>query len=131
MSLVNNNMKVEYKTGTITLDLHELLQSVSPETKQELIESLSCDDDIIRHVSEQIISGWTDNMYCGSSACTANPDPTLPLDKARREIAKHAGEIAKKQIEELESALAQSKKLTSELYDEIRELRHSQKPRYW
>lgn len=118
-------MKVEYKAGNIIMDLHDLLRFVSPETKQEMIESLACDDDIIRHVVEQIISGWTENMYCGGSACTPSANPLLPLDKARRDIAKHSGEIAKAEIEKLENTLASSMKLNNELYGEIHDLRNS------
>jgi len=112
-------MNAEFKAGKITFELHDLLGQVSTEQKMEMIESMSCDDDVIKHVSAQIISRWTENGYAGGSACTASDAPTMGLDWACREVAKHSGEIAKREIERLEDAL---RCRNSEVQDLLNEL---------
>lgn len=118
-------MKTDYNTGTISFDLHSLLSSVCPEKKVELIESLSCDDAIIKHVSDMIIDRWTENSYSGSSCCTIPADASkgCPLDSAWRRVAKASGEVAKTEIERLERGLAQRDKQIADLHEEIRKLR--------
>lgn len=100
-------MKTNYTKGTLEIDLHSLLESVAPEHRVDLIESLSCDEEIIRHVADQIISRWTENVYSGASWVTAPSDDTrgCALDVAWRRVAKASGEVAKREIERLESAL--------------------------
>ena len=99
-------MNAKYKDGRIEFDLHNLLQSVTPETKAELIESLACDDQIIKHVADQIIHGWTENVCSGGSSIVATAEPYDGLDWAWREVAKRSGQVAQREIERLEKAVA-------------------------
>lgn len=116
-------MNVKYKEGKIEFDLHDLLQYVDKETKLEMIESLSCDDTIIKHVTEQIINKWTENCYSGGSNCTASSEVYLGLDWAWREVAKRSGDVAKREIERLEEAIRYKDERYLELLEENRELR--------
>jgi hypothetical protein len=116
-------MNVKYKEGKIQFDLHDLLQYVDKETKLEMIESLSCDDTIIKHVTEQIINKWTENCYSGGSNCTASSEVHLGLDWAWREVAKRSGDVAKREIERLEEAIRYKDERYLELLQENRELR--------
>lgn len=116
-------MNATYKDGKIQFDLHDLLQSVSLETKKELIESLACDDDIIKHVSDQIIKRWTENCYSGSSLCTASDTPVFGLDWAWREVAKHSGDVAKREIARLEEAIRYKDETYKEVLEENASLR--------
>ena len=116
-------MKVNYKEGKLELDLHDLLQNVNKETKMEMIESLSCDDHIIKHVTEQIINKWTENFYSGGSNCTASSEVYLGLDWAWREVAKKSGDVAKREIERLEKAISYKDERYQELLEENRKLR--------
>ena len=118
-------MRITYKDGNISIDLHELLCSVKAEDKISFVESLSCDEDIIRHVTDQIISGWTENCYCGSTSCSASDVPVYALDRARREIAKMSGDIAKREIEALEKSLTRTKKDYFDLLNDIDCRRHA------
>lgn len=116
-------MTIKYTNGKLELDLHELLGSVSKETKLELVESLACDDEIIKHVADQIIKKWTENCFSGGVLCTASSSPSFGLDWAWREVAKHSGEVAKREIGRLEKAIEHKDKLYADALEENRNLR--------
>jgi hypothetical protein len=117
-------MNARYSQGKIEFDLHSLLESVSPETKLEMIESLSCDDHIIKHVADQIIDRWTESSYSGGSSCTIPADASrgCPLDEAWRRVARASGDVAKMEIERLERGLAQRDKQIADLHEELRKV---------
>ena len=117
-------MKVNYKEGKLELDLHDLLQNVNKETKMEMIESVSCDDHIIKHVTEQIINKWTENFYSGGTNIIASTNTYTGLDWAWREVAKKSGDIAKREIERLEKAISYKDERYQELLEENRNLRN-------
>lgn len=98
-------MNIKYKEGNLQIDLHDLLDNVREEDLSEFLESVSCNDKVIKHVTDQILDKWTENGYSGGAAATAVADPKWGLDKAWREVAKRSGEVAKREIERLEEAL--------------------------
>jgi hypothetical protein len=98
-------MNITYKEGKLQIDLHDLLDNIREEDLSEFLESVSCNDKVIRHVTDQILDKWTENCYSGGSACIADAAPVWGLDKAWREVAKRSGEVAKREIERLEDAL--------------------------
>lgn len=98
-------MNINYKEGKLQIDLHDLLDNVREGDLDEFLESISCNDKVIKHVTDQILDKWTENCYSGGVACTADADPRWGLDKAWREVAKRSGEVAKREIERLEDAL--------------------------
>jgi hypothetical protein len=73
-------MKVTYEKGELRVDLHDLLSSVDAQTKIEMVESLACDDDIITHVTNQILDGWTESGYHGGILCTASANPRIGFE---------------------------------------------------
>lgn len=117
-------MKVNYKAGTLEIDLHEILMGVYPEKKVEMIESLACDDAIIKHVADQIIHRWTENSCSGGSNCTIPADASkgCPLDDAWRRVAKASSDVAKTEIERLERGLALRDEQITKLHEQIREM---------
>ena len=98
-------MNINYKDGKLQIDLHDLLDNVREEDLNEFLETVSCNDKVIKHVTDQILDKWTENCYSGGTACTADADAKWGLDKAWREVAKRSGEVAKREIERLEDAL--------------------------
>lgn len=98
-------MNINYKDGKLQIDLHDLLDNVREEDLNEFLETVSCNDKVIKHVTDQILDKWTENYYSGGTACTADAAPIWGLDKAWREVAKRSGEVAKREIERLEDAL--------------------------
>ncbi len=108
-------MNIKYDKGNLVIDLHHLLQRVDKDSRIEMIESLSCDEEIIRHVADQIINGFTENCFSGGQDSIAHAEPRSALDRARRDIAKKSGDIAKLEIEKLEKSI----KYRQEEYDKL------------
>lgn len=114
-------MKLKYEQGAVSFDLHGLLEMVPADQKRELVESLSCDTDLIDFVAQQIIDKWTENGYSGGAFVTAAIAPAFGLDKAWRDVAKASGEVAKREIARLEDALRRSEARCQELSNELAE----------
>lgn len=98
-------MNIKFKDGNLQIDLHDLLDSVKEEDLNEFLETVSCNDKVIKHVTDQILDKWTENCYRGGSFIDAGAEVYGGLDKAWREVAKRSGEVAKREIERLEEAL--------------------------
>lgn len=96
-------MTVKFIQGTLQVDFHELLSSLTGEDRIAAIDDLSCDDEIIKHVTDQLLEGWTEDGSSGSSGFPARADSEreTPLCAARRRIAEGANEVAKAEIERL------------------------------
>lgn len=107
-------MNIKLVDGRLSLDIIWVLENLTNEEKVDLIETLSCEDAVINHISDQIIRGYTDQIYCGLRSLTISPDPTTALDKAIREISKASSELARKEIERLEEEL---KNVNKKYYD--------------
>jgi len=103
-------MNPKLKNGELTFSITEILDNLDGESKIEFIETLACDEVIIEHVASQIITGLTSSGCSGAKNYNAQPNPTFALDKAIREIAKTSSDLARKEIERLESALKESEK---------------------
>ena len=115
-------LHVKYEKGTLILDLHSILECVDPDQKREMLESISCDDEVIRFVTQQIIEKWTENGYSGGSCIHASSHP-FGLDHAWREVAKASGEISRREIERLEAALTREQQENHRLRCENSNLR--------
>jgi hypothetical protein len=95
-------VKSEYINGNLSVNLGEVLECLTLDEKLEIIEMLSCMDDVIKHVSDQILEGWTEG--CSHGATGVGATFTTPLDKARFEVAKRSSASAKYIIERLEQS---------------------------
>ena len=84
----------------VSMDFFLLMDSMSSDQKVELIERLSCEDEIIQHVADQILSGCTENGYSGSEVIDEYRLST-PLQKARENIRKKGNRLLIKEIERL------------------------------
>jgi|SRR5689334_2281373 len=122
-------MKAKLVGGKIELDILELLDALTDEERQQVVEHLSCFEQIIEHVGAQIIDGWTENGFWGAKGC--GPTPFTALDKMRRRVAESSGDIAKQQIESLQGAAEHAEKSRNEewaknhrLQDRVFELEH-------
>lgn len=93
--------------GELIIDIWDVIERLSKEDKLRLVETLSCNDELIKHVADQLIDGFTENVYCGSGG-VAKAEPFTQLDIQRRRIALNAGEVAKKEIEDMQRALKQA-----------------------
>src|SRR5689334_23650323 len=85
-------MKAKLVGGKIELDILELLDALTDEERQQVVEHLSCFEQIIEHVGAQIIDGWTENGFWGAKGC--GPTPFTALDKMRRRRSEeHTSEL--------------------------------------
>lgn len=116
-------IRIEYKEGMIQFNILDLLEGIPAEAMPEFLEAVSSQDAVIQHVADQIIRGVTEHGYAGSSWVRPHAEPNLPLEKAWREVAKSSGEVAKREIERLESALAHSQKDHQLTLNELADLR--------
>lgn len=106
--------ELEIKDSKVQIDILDILDSLDANAKDELIQHLACENDVIKQVSEQLIYGYTEGGWHGVSGCDA-ADLSEPYDKYRREVAKMAGETAKSEIESLERDIKRFKKDNSNL----------------
>ena len=115
-------MQVKLEKGRLVVEVSDLLYNIAPEDKSELLKHITCDDQVIRDVTAQLLDGWTEDGWHGSKLCEASADTVnviVPaIDAGRREIAKRSGEVAKKEIEALEKALKASETRRQELEEE-------------
>ena len=97
-------MKIELKDGKLCFHPEALIDCLDDEGKADIIERLACDDAIIKAVSEQIITGWTECGSHGGKSCSEDATPS-PLDAARRAVALASGDVAAEEIETLRRRL--------------------------
>ena len=106
---------------------NELIELISDEDKVDFMQSLACDDIIIKHVTDQLIDGCTKGGYHGSSVWSSESEPSTPLDIARRAIAKSYSKFALDEITSLESSLKRSNESKDEYMNKYYDLLHKRK----
>lgn len=102
---------------------NELLELMSEDDKLHFMQSLSSHEIIIKHVADQIISGCTEDGYSGSYS-SVESKPHTALQTAVRDISINSGEIARKEIESLQRALAAAEKARDEYSNKYWDLYH-------
>ena len=115
-------MSIEAKLtdDNLTINIVDILSSLSGEQEQQLIEQLSCSELIIKHVSDQIIHGLTDGGYSGYISGGAGV--STALDGAIRMVALSSGDLAQKEITALERNLLSAEKLRDEYMNKYYDL---------
>ncbi len=91
----------------LSVNISDLLDNLSIGDKAALIDFLSCQDDIIKNVVDQVLHGCTESGSYGGTCFSV--EPFTALDKARREVALKAGDVAKREVEQAISAMKWSK----------------------
>lgn len=110
---------MNYRDGSIVLDLHEEVMGpmMRGPHRVAVLESVACNDDVIRHVADQILAGWTENGSCGATYVEAEPRCALSI--ARRRVALGAGDVAALEIRELTRRVAVLEAENSSLRNEL------------
>lgn len=103
---------------------NELIELMEEQDKVEFMQSLACHDSVIKHVADQIVYGMTDGGYSGSETIT-EPEPSTPLQSARREVTNLSCDVARKEIERLERELKRKIEQCDEFQDKYYELYHA------
>lgn len=115
-------MKVN-KEGKIEIDAQDIFDNIPEHSIPELIENLSCSDQVIKYVMDQVLEGWTENGYSGGSCISLNPSTAINI--ARDRISKGAENVAKDRILELELLVKQAENLTQAGWDAYHKLNRS------
>ena len=102
---------------------NELLELMSEEDRLHFMQSLSSSESVIKHVVEQIIYGCTEDGYHGSKS-SVDSEPHTALQIAVRDISINSSDIARKEIESLQKALAASEKAKDEYMNKYYDLIH-------
>jgi len=112
-------MNINIENGKIIFDVDDLMRQIPEDKVRGIVEVLSCNEELIDFVMEQVFGACTENGYYSGRAVIATEDPTCALDRACRRVAKESGEVAKKEIERLEKALAYERARNGELVDKL------------
>lgn len=111
-------MKIE--NGKIIIDPIDFLSKMKGDDKIILIEALSCEDEIIQHVSDQIIHGCTENGWYGGKSFEG--EASTPLDKAVRAVSEKSSDIAKKEIAKLKRIVKAKEDSAQRAWDKFNKL---------
>ncbi len=86
--------------GNIIIDPFDLIELVPSHLKIELIERLSCEDEVIKHVMDQVFVGLTENGYSGSESMD-DLQTSTELQQARERIRLQGNRLLMKEINRL------------------------------
>jgi hypothetical protein len=111
---------LQYQNGHLSLNIYELLSGLTGDALRDLIDGLSCEEQVIANVAEQICGGYTELGSRGGY--TLSGTPHTALDKARRKIAEESSAIAREEIERLKRVLASAEELSNEGWRRYHEL---------
>jgi hypothetical protein len=104
IQIEGNTMNYSVDGTTISIEVSEILSSMPKEQLVSIIQSLSCMGEVINHVMDQVLDGYTIDGYCGSAGLLTSKYLT-PLEEARVRVAMQADSTAAKTIEELREAV--------------------------
>lgn len=121
-------MKAHIEKTNLVIDYLDLFAGLSEEEKLYVADSLSREDDIIKFVVQQILTGWTEQGSSGGRACSWSKWQR-GIDLAITEISKVSGEIAAREIERLHGEMARLAKQRDDLTHRLYSLRHDPKER--
>tara|TARA_R110002096_G_scaffold91617_1_gene207178 strand:- start:5873 stop:6241 length:369 start_codon:yes stop_codon:yes gene_type:complete len=102
---------------------NELIELISDEDKVDFMQSLACDDIVIKHVTDQLLHGCTEDGYHGSFGGNRS-EPSTPLDTAKRAIAKSYSKFVSDEITSLERGLKRSNESKDEYMSKYYDLLH-------
>ena len=89
----------------MTINYFDMIEAMPDSEKIQLAEQLSCEDAVIKHVTDQLLGGWTENGHCGSTSCGAVL-PSTELEKCREQIGRIGNRLLRNEISRLQRLLA-------------------------
>jgi hypothetical protein len=104
-------------------DLDELIYALEPEERLYFLESLSCQDEILEHVMEQVFEGYTRNEFMsGWESYSWNGSSLLQVFRKKMFEVGATPEM-KKHVERLEREIILNEATIEELRNEIYKLK--------
>lgn len=113
---------MEYVNHKFQFAFQEMIEKLPDEEKVELIEALSCEDAIIKHVMDQVLDTCTENGWHGAKSGGGSVEVYSPLDVARRRIAEGASKVSEEQIAALKRALKAAEERAAEGWSKYHDL---------
>lgn len=117
---------MELKNAKVTVSFdspNEIIEAMDSGDRLEFMQSLSCCDEVISYVMQQVFDECTDDGFHGSISCTWNGN--APMQQFRKLLIDvGADDVTKRRIDELERYAARNEETISRLHNEIRELKN-------
>jgi hypothetical protein len=107
--------------GEICLNVLDIFYSTSDSFKLELVERLSCEDAVIKHVIDQVLNGCTENGYSGSEVIDSQR-VSSELQQARERIRQQGNNLLVKELNRLREQLENRSKYQDSGWNEYHKL---------
>lgn len=109
------------KDGQIVIDVMSVFDNISGEKKLELVERLSCEDEIITFVMQQVFDGTTENGYGGSESLD-DLRISSPLQAFREQVRQQSNRLLLKELNRLRGELSNRRKYYDRGWNEYHRL---------
>lgn len=78
-----------------SVDIMALIESLPKDQRTDFLQSLACQDEVIAHVVDQMMTGYTENGSCageviGAARWSLDARYGMPLSRAKAYVAMHA-----------------------------------------
>lgn len=97
--------------STLKINLYDLIRDMQDEDRAQIIDALSCTEELINEVVNQVLDGWTSMGSHAGKGFGGDPDATRGIDGARMRIAKASSEVAAEEIESLKRQIIREREL--------------------
>jgi hypothetical protein len=118
-------MKLE--NGKIVINVYDLIRELGKEHRDEIIDALACQDEVINEVVNQVLDGWTTRGSHAGTGYGGDAEATLGIDGARMRIAKESSALAAEEIKRLGEQLAREKARATDAWNQYHELQESRR----
>jgi hypothetical protein len=107
---------IKIDNHNLVLPLWKLMEMLSEDDKLEVADYISCENSVIKNVADQIVEGYTESGSYGSKGYDPITKYPSPLEKARRQVANNASEVARYEIDRLTSYIEMQKEYLTDQY---------------
>lgn len=89
---MNANLTVSGGDVRIEIDIGTLIDACPAGERDDLLQRVACNDEVIRHVMDLVLLGLTENASCGSTSCDDLGDHPTPIEVARERLMNGAAD---------------------------------------
>lgn len=110
------------KEGNLTVSIYDFVDMMPEGAKKELIELLSCQDNIIEHVRQQVFEGYTNINFLSAGEVCDDLRLSTPLQQFREDIRQTGDDMLRKEIERLRELVEDKRRHYESGWDEYNKL---------
>ena len=96
--------------GNLTVSIYDFVDMMPEGAKKEFIELLSCQDDIIEHVRQQVFEGYTNINFLSAGEVCDDLRLSTPLQQFREDTRQTGDDMLRKEIERLRELVEDKRK---------------------